>query len=569
MSSLRPGFEFVPPQDLAGVAAGSLGAAALRGALDLPGFLLARSADDIAPPPERFERAERVGLAARLERCLAPLRPHVAVLDAIRSLREPGACCVVTGQQPGLLASPLLSLYKALQALRLARLLRQAWERPVVALFWNHADDHDVAEVHHAWLVNENLDLQRVGLAGMSSGRQPVGRIRLDAEHHNLAALRALLEQSLVHRSTDPVRRARAQRAIELFLPRAGETLATAFTRTLTGLVGHLGLVVIEPEWIREELARALALLVTCAPLERLHESSAALRTAGYEVGIEPEGAALLYRLDERGRHGLRGGGEGFRYDDEPGSRTADELAAEIVQDLHRWSPGALLRPIAQDLCLPVAAYVGGPGELAYHAQLPALRRSAQAPLTPFVLRRSCTLVEAEVASSLRRLGLDARTVLAGRLNQVLEREDAGPPPALEALRRAGERAAEELLAPRAELARFDRALAQNLARTAAQVRSMVDKLVAKGERVHQNSTGRGRRHVRRVESALTPRGLPQERVLGPLPFVARLGSEWVDALFGELDPFDPRHLVAIWPPEPDDDERAQSGGAQPAEHGP
>ena len=54
---------------------------------------------------------------------------------------------------------------KALQALRLARRLRQAWERPVVALFWNHADAHDIAEVHHTWLVNENLDLQRIGLA--------------------------------------------------------------------------------------------------------------------------------------------------------------------------------------------------------------------------------------------------------------------------------------------------------------------------------------------------------------------------------------------------------------------
>ena len=526
-------------------------AAALRsGELQLPGFELWTSAPASAPPPERFERGERAALSARLENCLAPLRPHVAVLDALRSLREPGACVVVTGQQPGLCASPLLSLYKALQAIRLARLLRQAWERPVVALFWNHADDHDVAEVHHTWIQNENLDLQRVGLAGLSSGRQPVGRIQLRDEQHGLSALRAQLEQALVQRSTDTERRTRAQRAVDLFLPRSNETLATAFTRVLIGLLGHLGLVVLEPEWMREELSRALARLVVCEPDRHLREGSAALRAAGFEPGIEPEQAALLYRLDEDGRHALRSGGDGYRYSGEAGSRSAVELAAEIVQDLMSWSPGALLRPIVQDLCLPVAAYVGGTGELAYHAQLPALRRAAAAPLTPFVLRRSCTLVEPECAESLRKLEASAGQALAGELESLAALSDSGRPEVLADLRRVGERAASDLLAKKEELALFDRALAQNLARTAGQVRSLVDKLVEKGERVHDNSSGKGRRHVRRVTNALRPRGELQERVLGPLPFAARFGREWIDDLFAELDPFEARHLVATFPSE-------------------
>jgi hypothetical protein len=176
-----------------------------------------------------------------------------------------------------------------------------------------------------------------------------------------------------------------------------------------------------------------------------------------------------------------------------------------------------------------------------------------QAPQTPFLLRRSCTLVEPETAASLKRLGVDARTLLAGRLAEELGDDDETQP-ALEALRRAGERAAEELLAPREQLAEFDRALAQNLARTAAQLRSMVDKLLAKGERVHQNSTGKGRRHVRRLENTLRPRGLLQERVLGPLPFVARYGADWIDALYAELDPFDPNHLLGTFPPQSDED---------------
>lgn len=522
-------------------------AAALAGALPVAGLQVARTADEIGMPAERFDVARRAELASRLELCLAPLRPHVAVLDAVRAMRAPGTWAVITGQQPGLCAGPLYTLYKALQAVRLARTLAQVWERPVVALFWNHADDHDVAEVHHLHLLNENLDLQRAALAGLSSGRMPMGRLVLEEQRHALGALGGFLEQSLARRSTDPAQQDHARQALELFLPRAGETLAGAFSRTLTGLLGHLGLVVLEPEWIREDLSRALADFVARDPLTALERDAERLRGAGHAPAIEPREAALLYRVGDDGRQALRAGGDGFRYDRERGSRTGVELSAEIVQDLGAWSPGALLRPLAQDLCLPVAAYVGGAGELAYHAQLCALRDELGVPRTPFVLRRSAVLLEPETAQSLRRLGVEVEDVLSGRLAAQVDEAEGDAPAVLLQLREAGERAVAELLAPRAALAEFDQALAKNLGRTAGQVRDLVEKLVTKGERVHHNSSGKGRRHVRRVENSLLPRGEAQERVLSALPFVARFGTGWIEELLARFDPFERAPLLAAF----------------------
>ena len=74
------------------------------------------------------------------------------------------------------MTAPLYSFYKALQACRVAGELSRAWGVPVVPIFWNHADDHDVAEVHHAYLLNRNYELQKLVLSGMSSGRQPISR---------------------------------------------------------------------------------------------------------------------------------------------------------------------------------------------------------------------------------------------------------------------------------------------------------------------------------------------------------------------------------------------------------
>ena len=144
------------------------------------GLVLPRKTSELPLYTERFTPEERETLARTLEAALSPYRPHVAVLDSVRALRTPGACAVVTGQQPGFLASPLLSLYKALQAIRLAQQLTLAWERPVIPIFWNHADDHDVAEVHHTHVLNVNLDLQKIALAGLSSGRVPLSQVFLD-----------------------------------------------------------------------------------------------------------------------------------------------------------------------------------------------------------------------------------------------------------------------------------------------------------------------------------------------------------------------------------------------------
>jgi uncharacterized protein YllA (UPF0747 family) len=193
-----------------------------------------------------------------------------------------------------------------------------------------------------------------------------------------------------------------------------------------------------------------------------------------------------------------------------------------------------LLRPLVQDLALPVACYVGGPNELAYHAQLPALRARAGVPATPFVPRVSCTLVEPKVAESLARLGLDAARVLA---QGAVEEAAVEPPQVVIELRAIAEHAARAIRAQQDPLAAIDRGLAQTLKRTADAVSDLIEKTCAKAERAHANAAGKGHRHARRVRSALLPLGLAQERVLGPLPFVARYGRDWIDALFDRLPP--------------------------------
>ncbi len=504
---------------------------------DTPDVIVPARAEDVPRPDPARDKDKRVALAKDLEEALSVHEPHVAVLESIRKLADPNAAVVMVGQQPGLFGGPLYNIYKALHAVRLARELEAHWGAPVLPAFWNHGDDHDIAEVHHLWVQNPNLDLRKIGLAGVSSGRTPLWRIEFDEEKHKLDALEQMLRQGLWEGED-------RERALELCLPRPGESFSNAFTRILLGLFGHLGLVVVEPQWIRTPLSQALADLVTKDIAQALFEGAERVRKSGREVAIEPASAAVAFRLENDRRLALRMVEGEFRFDGEAGSRTASELAAEITQAPEEWSAGALLRPILQDTVFPIACYVGGWGELDYHSQLGPLRQQAGAPPSIFVPRLSATLVDAGVHNSLEKLETDAREVLEAKGNLGEDEESGETAPVVLTLRSLGEHMAGELGDLRDELSSLDRGLAQQLKRSASQVRGLVNKLATKAERVHANVQGRGRRHYRRINNGLYPRSGPQERTRGGLEFIARYGRPWLDELLHEIDPFPTEHLL-------------------------
>lgn len=504
----------------------------------LEGLIVPAALRDVPRPEERFDTRDRHELALSLETALSAFEPHVRVLDSVRALRAPGAVLVVAGQQPAFLGGPLYDVCKALHAIRLARALAEAWGCAVVPAFWNHADDHDVAEVHHLWIQTPSLELRKLGLRGASSGKRPLSRIIYDEERHALRATAELLRSDLF---VAPGR----EQELDLFLPRDGESFSNAFTRLLLHLFGRHGLVVIEPDWIRPVLSRHLAELVVLDVRGELERGAASLAARGLPVAIDPTQAALVFHLRQEERHALRSVEGGFRFDEEPGSRTATELAAEIVQAPAEYAPGGLLRPLVQDLALPVCAYVGGWGELGYHAQIAGLRRRAGAPSTPFVPRLSVTLVDPETRAACEKLGVSVEDVLraGGHLGETAD--PAQETPAVVAkLRSVGVRATEDLAALRDELAQLDRGLAAQIRRTAQRIEEALETLAGKAERVHANASGRGRHHLRRLNQGLVPRGEPQERVRGAVEFVPRFGTGWLDELLAEIDPFPAEHLV-------------------------
>ena len=523
------------PADILGLT--PLQRAALSGKLDLSHAPVARRVDAIARPRERFVPDERAHLAKWLEAQVTSNGPHVAALDSIRSLAQTGATCVLCTLRPALLGGPLRGLWQVLQTIKLAEALRASWKTPVIPVVWNLADDHHTPPANRAFLLNRNYDVQKIHLANLSTGRAPLAALPLEQERHRLGAVRAVLSQLFGDYSE-------IERAIDIFAPRDGETLPGAMTRALYDLLGHTGLVVVEPDWLREDLSRTLAHAIGARIQPPLRNGLANFEALGFDAQVDIDAAAIVHHVDAGGRTPLRAGGEGYCYDDEPGSRTRSELAAEIVQEPGAWHAGELLRPLVRETVLPVAACVGDDEELTAHLILGELRKLLGAPTPAFVPRVSVTGIDGDGVDSLERMETDVEAVLRTRGTLELAPEALPDPELLEDLREVARKAKEELRQHKPRLVELDRALGSILKRSTGQIETAVSKLAEKVQRVQSNRTGKSLRHLRRLNHGLCPNGAPQEDVFGPFPWVARFGSCWIDEFLAQLDPFTVEHLV-------------------------
>ncbi|HEX6559769.1 MAG TPA: bacillithiol biosynthesis BshC, partial [Longimicrobiales bacterium] len=87
---------------------------------------------------------------------------------------------VATGQQAGLFGGPLYTLYKTLTTIRLAEALEEQLGVTVAPLFWIAADDHDFAEVNHAYVMGSDNELHRLEIDGNVESARSMNRHLLD-----------------------------------------------------------------------------------------------------------------------------------------------------------------------------------------------------------------------------------------------------------------------------------------------------------------------------------------------------------------------------------------------------
>lgn len=495
------------------------------------------------PFADRTQRAAAVRLASQRQidsGLLATIETHSAAQEeCLSALAKPGTVCVVTGQQAGLFGGPLYTIYKAAAAIANARQLTAETGVPCVPVFWLQNEDHDFAEIAQCTVLNAAGKRCHMELADPSPEPRSI-------------AFRALSPD--LDRALDTLGSAigelRYGSAVMTFIREhyhVGKTADACFKTLIQALLGRHGLLVVDPSHpdlataARAVHQRAIEEALPIAAL--LGEQSKAMATAGFKVPVHIRPNAPLSFLHPDGKAGPRYRiepiAEGYRLCGTQRAISANALQQAL--DTGALSTSALLRPIMQDTWLPTAAYVGGPGEIDYFAQLPPLYAHFGLPMPLIVPRARFSVGDGNTQRLLRALGISA-DMLARPWPTLLEtisvKPSVGPTP---------EGLQADLLDPfnrtmataLPSFATLDPSLVKAAQKTETAVATAVARLMDRYRRAETLNDSVAIDRLERLRLRLYPDGTPQERIYGWPHCAARYGiDEFTDAVLNAVVPF-------------------------------
>lgn len=464
----------------------------------------------------QFSSGQRAALISALQVQNSPS-------PALDRLAQPGTVAVMTGQQVGLFSGPSYTIYKVLHAVKTAAWLTENGI-PAVPVFWLATEDHDFAEVNHAWVFNRDHRPEKLEMRRAVSG-QPVGGVTLLAPP--VRELRAALHGFEFGEEV-------ADLVEETY--RAGSTMGKAFGELLRRLLAEFDVLQVDPMLpaFRELAAPAIRAAVEASPelSTRLLQRNRELAEAGYHAQVHVEDhTSLVFLLENGKRLALR------RHEGDFILNSRRFTAADLMDRAASLSPNALLRPVVQDSMMPTVAYIGGPAEIAYLAQSQVIYDIVLGRMPVVLPRTGFTILDARSVKLMDRYGLCLPDFFQGEepLRQRISAKLV-PPRLTGALREATAAVDGAVARLRSDLAGFDPTLALALDRSAKKIQYQIAKIERKSGREAMLRDERASRDADSLYGLIYPERHLQERLYSILPFLAKHGLDLIGHIYRSIE---------------------------------
>ncbi len=317
---------------------------------------------------------------------------------------------VVTGQQVSLYTGPVYTILKTITAVKLAKDLHERFPQfNFVPVFWLEAEDHDIDEADHTYIIDRQNELIRIGFEQQENNSEenikrstpPVGTTVFGEV---INSINEQLRSSLI--DTDF-----KDKIMNLVTKhyREGNDYKTAFAGLMNEIFKGYGVIFIDPSDI--EIKRLLKPVfekeLTSSPklCESIITQSAELEKH-YDLQVKPKVINMFF-LHNNNRLLIepRDGGK-FALKNSKRRFENDELMNLLEESPELFSPNVVLRPVCQDYLLPTAAYIGGPGEISYFAQLKPAYRHYDITMPVIFPRVSASIVESKISKFLNNFNV-------------------------------------------------------------------------------------------------------------------------------------------------------------------
>lgn len=440
----------------------------------------------------------------------------------IEELRHKDTLTVMTGQQAGILTGPLYTLYKAMTTIRLAKEQREKLGRPVVPIFWIAGEDHDWLEIRETFFLNSEGRPLPCRLKGDGGGKS-VG-------HQQVPSWETIRTQLMG--IPDGKFKALVLKQCQKFMEQA-ENLTQWFALTLQWLLQKWGLIFFDPllpGFKRLAAPQYEQILKLHADVRvALAERTKEWVNLGFEPQIKPTGGEVNLFLSVPERRAIMSNDHGFYLRGRNKPWDLDTLNSLLTQKPEQFSPNVVTRPIVQEALFPTLAYVAGPGELNYWAQLGEVFVTFGFEMPILYPRLSAVVLTSSWQKYLSKESLTINDIYGGLEKQrercVRESDTLEIDKRFRKLRLHIEKGYAEL----EPLKEIHVNVQDWLPRNEAKIKFQLDYLQSKIWQAQRKQCSNVLKRLQELEDGINPNHSRQERIINPLSFIAGYGLSFVD----------------------------------------
>lgn len=508
--------------------------------------------NDFAEDQERLNELSnrhfpREEVADHIEKFMERFPSSEAVNNSLAKLKQLNSVVVIGGQQAGILTGPLYSIHKIISIIKLAEEKERQLGVPVIPVFWIAGEDHDYHEVNHVFLpVEQRVD--KWSYPEKVKQKKMVSDIILNKETCRIWV------NNLIENFGETNHTKKLMNFAEETLMKSS-TFVDFFANIVMELFKDYGLLIVDSG---DSNFRLLQKENFSQQIEQhreitnyLLEQQSVIGKNGFPITIDSnEKAANLFYYNPKynERILLEFDSESNRFVGKSGvvSFTKEELIEIAIQDPAKLSNNVVTRPLMQEWLFPTLAFIAGPGEISYWAELKLVFEYFKIKMPPIVPRLNITLLERAIESDIHELNLELSAVLmrgsVEERQQYLESiKDKEVSELFSALKSQLFKQYERIEAKTNQL---DRSLLPLLKKNENYLLKQIGFMETKLEDSVKSKYEVILSKFNRIDLSLRPDGFPQERVWNIFYYLNQYGTNFIKELMELEFEFDGRHKV-------------------------
>ncbi|PGL70028.1 bacillithiol biosynthesis cysteine-adding enzyme BshC [Bacillus sp. AFS055030] len=359
----------------------------------------------------------RTGLVDALEKFHIKHHASNESLTNVKKLLNKDSFVVIGGQQAGLLTGPLYSIHKIISIIQLAKKYEKDYGLTVVPVFWIAGEDHDIDEINHIHTI-ENNKVKKQTFYQKTTFSHAASRTELDQQD-----MKKWIDK--IVKTFDETNYTKELLEELYAMIEQSTTYVDFFAKIIFKLFQKEGLVLIDADDpnVRKLESSLFNEMIQKQDIVRgvLKDTKSRLIKSGYHesLHISEQSIHLFYHSNE-GRQLLEvsENEEVFQTKNRNYQFSKHELIKIANEQPALLSNNVVTRPVMQEYLFPTLAFVGGPGEIAYWAELKDIFNLFNLEMPPVFLRHMFTIFERNIVSALDDFSLNIHDVLKYSLEE-------------------------------------------------------------------------------------------------------------------------------------------------------